>query len=393
MTRDTTRRTVLGLAAGLVGVGTSAPLWTDAGATDGTTDDVDGGGPPTTANVSTDTTTIMAGTEHATTVYEKRAEADGPTVMVVGGVHGDETSGYRAAHDVRTWNIDAGTLVVLPEANKLAVERESRDGEHGDLNRKFPAGEQPTTKLARAIWAAVREYDPDVFLDLHQALGIYPGDPSGVEDQVGQAIFYAGDDSAPLARSVAETVNENVVPDSRPKYDFATTHFDIGMDPSGLLATKVALDLGARSYLVEVTSKDLTLEKRVEWTTSIVRQYLLEVGVLSAQTPTPTQTPEPTPDENDGPSASITTTPEDAESTNFEKGQTVTLDGSASNDPDGEVASYEWDLDDDGNFERSGPTVELTLDSCGTYPATLRVTDDDGATATETITLRTVTPR
>ncbi|RKQ87238.1 putative delta-60 repeat protein [Solirubrobacter pauli] len=62
-------------------------------------------------------------------------------------------------------------------------------------------------------------------------------------------------------------------------------------------------------------------------------------------------------------------------------GQTVGFDASASTDPDGAIAQYEWDIDGDGTFERSGAKV------LGSYPAptqaavTLRVTDADGLTA------------
>ncbi|MDA0165226.1 PKD domain-containing protein [Solirubrobacter ginsenosidimutans] len=59
-------------------------------------------------------------------------------------------------------------------------------------------------------------------------------------------------------------------------------------------------------------------------------------------------------------------------------GQTVGFDGSASSDPDGPIVKYEWDLDGDGSFERTGAKV------LGSYPGPtiagvlLRVTDADG---------------
>ena len=63
-------------------------------------------------------------------------------------------------------------------------------------------------------------------------------------------------------------------------------------------------------------------------------------------------------------------------------GQTVGFDASASTDPDGApIAKYEWDIDGDGTFERTGVKV------LGSYPSptiagvTLRVTDADGLTA------------
>jgi hypothetical protein len=67
-------------------------------------------------------------------------------------------------------------------------------------------------------------------------------------------------------------------------------------------------------------------------------------------------------------------------------GETVTFDADAV-DPDGTVASYRWDLDGDGRVDARGPVVERTFDTAGDRTATLRVTDDDGATTTATATV------
>jgi PKD repeat protein len=64
-------------------------------------------------------------------------------------------------------------------------------------------------------------------------------------------------------------------------------------------------------------------------------------------------------------------------------GQAVTFDGSGSSDPDGTIATYEWDLDGNGSFETNTGTVPTASRS---YPSAdtsiivqLRVTDNDGA--------------
>jgi len=57
-------------------------------------------------------------------------------------------------------------------------------------------------------------------------------------------------------------------------------------------------------------------------------------------------------------------------------GRSLTLDGSASRDPDGEVVKWEWNVGADELLE--GETVQHTFGAAGTYPIVLRVTDDDG---------------
>jgi hypothetical protein len=59
----------------------------------------------------------------------------------------------------------------------------------------------------------------------------------------------------------------------------------------------------------------------------------------------------------------------------------VVLDASKSADPDGTIASYQWDLDGDGHFEQNGktkPTLTRHF-SAGKHHVAVRVTDDKGA--------------
>ncbi|HEY0450359.1 PKD domain-containing protein [Actinophytocola sp.] len=57
---------------------------------------------------------------------------------------------------------------------------------------------------------------------------------------------------------------------------------------------------------------------------------------------------------------------------------TVALDATSSADPDGTVASYTWTFGDGATG--TGPTVSHPYAAAGTYPVTVTVTDDDGAT-------------
>ncbi|MFP4136688.1 MAG: PKD domain-containing protein [Candidatus Acetothermia bacterium] len=66
-------------------------------------------------------------------------------------------------------------------------------------------------------------------------------------------------------------------------------------------------------------------------------------------------------------------------------GEEITLDGSGSSDPDGTIASYEWDLDGDGKYEdASGAKPSYSCGSEETYDVGLKVTDGGGKTDTAT---------
>jgi spore coat protein H len=65
-------------------------------------------------------------------------------------------------------------------------------------------------------------------------------------------------------------------------------------------------------------------------------------------------------------------------------GETFTLDGSNSTDPNGDIVSFAW------SNEQNGSASTLSFSAAGTYTATLTVTDSDGYTASDEITITVV---
>lgn len=64
-------------------------------------------------------------------------------------------------------------------------------------------------------------------------------------------------------------------------------------------------------------------------------------------------------------------------------------------DPDGQLVSFEWDFEGDGVYdadEQDGWELNHTYQQPGVYQLTLRVTDNDGATATSSITVTVTEP-
>ena len=72
--------------------------------------------------------------------------------------------------------------------------------------------------------------------------------------------------------------------------------------------------------------------------------------------------------------------------------ETVTLDGSASSDPDGTILSYEWDIDGDQVTDYTGETVLDVQLGVGVHNITLTVTDNGGATASDDVTVTITQP-
>lgn len=71
-----------------------------------------------------------------------------------------------------------------------------------------------------------------------------------------------------------------------------------------------------------------------------------------------------------------------------DKPLTVNFDASGSSDPDGTIVNYEWDFDGDGAYDfdsGADATVSYNYTIAGTYAAKVRVTDNDGAKDTASV--------
>ena len=104
----------------------------------------------------------------------RRAMKPGPTVFVTAALHGDELNGTGAIRSMladSSWELSAGTLLMVPVLNVLGFERHSRYlPDRRDLNRCFPGNSTGSmaSRLAQVIFdSIVRRCDFGI--DLHTA--------------------------------------------------------------------------------------------------------------------------------------------------------------------------------------------------------------------------------
>mgnify|MGYP000259455493 CR=1 FL=1 len=68
-------------------------------------------------------------------------------------------------------------------------------------------------------------------------------------------------------------------------------------------------------------------------------------------------------------------------------GEDVILTGSDSNDQDGSITKYEWDVTGEGSIDATNETITRAFKRPGTHEVTLTVTDEEGNTDTDTTTV------
>ncbi|MHC1791378.1 M14 family metallopeptidase [Solidesulfovibrio sp.] len=109
------------------------------------------------------------------TLHKLDSGRPGPTILVIGGIQGDEPGGFSAAALlVSHYKINAGAVWVVPNLNFLSIIRSSR-GVYGDMNRKFADldPKDPEYEAVQKIKEIIRDGQVAAVLHLHDGWGYY----------------------------------------------------------------------------------------------------------------------------------------------------------------------------------------------------------------------------
>jgi len=241
---------------------------------------------------------VLPGTPWETRLYINRSAAEGSTVFILGGVHGNEPGGWAATDQISDWMPDRGTLVVLPRANVLAIAAGQRTlPELGDLNRFYP-GEPPESSnafpmqlMANAIIELVREFEPILLLDLHESWAFFNERTENGTAFLGQTIT-SGDASQTarldaLAAEVNELITEREQFTVRDRTRFTGGGFrdTTNRDPSWPTGGTSSLGIGrfvpgVLPVLVEMGQQNQLESRRSELHQLVVQTALQHEGLL-----------------------------------------------------------------------------------------------------------------
>ncbi|MBI5818531.1 MAG: succinylglutamate desuccinylase/aspartoacylase family protein [Verrucomicrobia bacterium] len=221
---------------------------------------------------------IASGTPSATPYYVRDSGVTGPTVVITGGVHGNEPAGAYAADQIRHWPITRGKLIIVPRANVVALKADKRNipgepVEVANLNRNFPKAsekESPRGALALALWEFVQRQKPAWCVDLHEGSDFNAMTGKSVGSSV--IAFPTPDDKA-VALAIQTAVNANI---TNQNHRFTLR----GPPVDGSLARAAGEHLGAHAMILETTSKSQALSVRARQHRIMVHVLLNHLGMI-----------------------------------------------------------------------------------------------------------------
>src|SRR6056297_645242 len=101
---------------------------------------------------------LREGRKEETEVYYYHTGEYGSRIFIIGGTHGNERAGFLAAEELLKFYPEKGEIIIIPKANKKAIEINSRTSDNKiDLNRSYPGNPEGNNieKLSYEIFSII----------------------------------------------------------------------------------------------------------------------------------------------------------------------------------------------------------------------------------------------
>jgi len=213
-----------------------------------------------------------------------------PTLLVIGGIQGDEPGGFTAASLLVThYKITSGQVWVVPNLNFASIIKRSR-GIHGDMNRKFSKLKRndPEFETVQKIKQIITSPDVDVILNLHDGSGFYheryidaQHNPNrwGQSLIIDQAEIGVGQYSQlkKIGVDVVESVNKRIKNNSH-YYRIKNTHTAKGDKEMEKTLTYFAINHSKPAFGVEA-SKNFLTSRRAYYHLLVIESFMKKIGI------------------------------------------------------------------------------------------------------------------
>ncbi|MEO1524202.1 MAG: succinylglutamate desuccinylase/aspartoacylase family protein [Planctomycetota bacterium] len=212
------------------------------------------------------------------------SQVPGPTVIVTGGIHGNEPAGAASAELIRKWPIVRGRMIVIPRVNPLALTANTRYIPQAartlrDLNRNFPEqnGDEPRGEIAREVWEFVVSQNPDWLFDLHEGyeFNVSHQPPQGKAKSVGSSIIFDKNQGHQIMTQRMLAAVNGMVSDADRRFVLLTR----GPKKTTLASATIRV-LGRNAMILETTFKKQPLQLRTRQHREMMAVALAHLGMI-----------------------------------------------------------------------------------------------------------------
>lgn len=233
---------------------------------------------------------LFANTQSFDFDFIKKGVQDNNTLLIVGGIQGDEPGAFTAASLITThYKINKGSVWVVPNLNFYSIIKRSR-GPFGDMNRKFASlsDDDPDFNSVQRIKKYITSPEVKIVLNLHDGSGFYRKDyqswsfsperwgQSSIIDQSRLNIDKYGN-LEDISKQICEHVNKNLIRE-RDYYSVKNTHTRLGDKEMEKTLTFFAINNGKAAFGNEA-SKVLPLHERTYYHLVALEKYMNIMGI------------------------------------------------------------------------------------------------------------------
>jgi hypothetical protein len=225
-------------------------------------------------------------------LFKKEGTLSGDTLLVIGGIHGDEPGSYFAPMLLATsYTIKKGNLWVVPNLNFDSIVAYRR-GIYGDMNRKFAHLDtsDPDYQTVTDVKKLITSEPVDMVLNLHDGHGYYRpqwessifnpsawGQASIIDQKSVPGLKYGELDK--IAQSVSKKLNNGYLEQNHHRFDVKNTNTEFKDEQQQLSLTYFSITNGKAAFAIETSKNIQDLHIKVFYQLQAIEAYMNIMGI------------------------------------------------------------------------------------------------------------------
>lgn len=235
------------------------------------------------------------GSDYELHVFRLTGHNPGKTLLLIGGIQGDEPGGYLSADLYSDLELETGNLIIVPRANFKSIILGER-GPDGDMNRQFheEAKPGPMREVVDKLKGLMSE--ADLFLHLHDGWGYYR--PDYIDNlrnpnRYGQSIIADTDNFActdgdqlqleTMAKQILEKVNAKIANEEHHLHFFNTKTTETGTAHKAMRKTATYYALRQHclpAFGVEASKNLPSLELKILYHNLVINEFMRVMNIV-----------------------------------------------------------------------------------------------------------------